>query len=574
MRAFSLRSLLILTVLASASFAQSALQIRHFDAASLATKPFRGQSFYRSLPLSSAYGYPHSEMETDPQSFIEPDQILDLIRMTIEPSSWDEIEGVELSLDNRQIIARHRPETLDKIGALLAGIGDAIARPGVVEIFAVDRSALVSGKHALSRAEASALVGSDKARSLGFIRVRSGEIRRFLTGSEQSFIADYDVEVAQKSTIADPIVRSLRDGMDLRIRLCATPTGEAFVEASAVAATLNGMNDRSVAAPDRPLLQLPSTESEVAFSSAVLENGGVMIMGSGASANTMYALRVQIGDAPQTNIPNTRVIQLGALCAPVNDAGPLRLGRPMLAAHTDFDSENPEDVHEHYSLIEADRLVDILSNGVNKDFHDNEHNGMWVINHSALIVWSRDSDTLRKTQEYIAGLHAQRARSISLELRYGLVESLKTSRGNSTLADLAGKLSGSLHGCSVAQRRIRLLSGSEQGLVRDFDVEIAQESTAFDPIIATIFDGAALKAELTMLEGGSIGLKGLFGFQSVAAPMKQVRLGHSTAESIDLPRAEETEVDIRASLSDSKWMLVEAVPMKGKTFVVMVRAQR
>ena len=169
----------------------------------------------------SMYNAPEPRELAESSSPFEIDSLIDLIRMTIEPETWDAIEGASIEPKNSQLIVTNIPRVQQGIKAMLDRLGKIASRHVVVDVIALpvnkETAALLGQRpRELSPAEAKAL-GAMKA--LGTLRVTcfDGQHSVQRSGTRHSYLQDYDVEIAQASAIGDPIRAEVFSGFTAEI---------------------------------------------------------------------------------------------------------------------------------------------------------------------------------------------------------------------------------------------------------------------------------------------------------------------------------------------------------------------
>ncbi|MCZ6787398.1 MAG: hypothetical protein O7E54_09565, partial [Planctomycetota bacterium] len=95
--------------------------LRFYDVKDLVAKiqDFPGQDVNL---IPSKYQPPEEEEPEDPVSPFEIDQLIEVIQTTVEPESWDAIEGAEIQPKNNVLVIRTIPEVHRKIAKLLADL--------------------------------------------------------------------------------------------------------------------------------------------------------------------------------------------------------------------------------------------------------------------------------------------------------------------------------------------------------------------------------------------------------------------------------------------------------------------
>ena len=152
------------------------------------------------------------------------DTLMDLIRSTIETDTWDDIEGADIQPKNNSLIVFQIPRVHKGIRRLLDRLRAHVRRHVVVDVIALPvnkETAVLLGHRPreLSPAEATAINGLTP---LGVARVTcfDGQQSVYGSGSTVSYLHDYEVEIAAKSAIGQPIRAELFSGCNVAVRAC------------------------------------------------------------------------------------------------------------------------------------------------------------------------------------------------------------------------------------------------------------------------------------------------------------------------------------------------------------------
>ncbi len=194
---------------------------RFYDVSNLTTK-VRDQVIEPSNLRVSQYSAPEPRELAEPAAPFEIDSLMDLIRNVVEPETWDSIEGADIAPKNSSLIVTNIPRVQRGIKVMLDRLGKIARRHVVVDVIALpvnkETAALLRQRpRELSPAEAKAL-GAMKA--LGTLRVTcfNGQQSVQRSGARHSYLQDYDVEIAQASTIGDPIRAEVFSGFSAEIQ--------------------------------------------------------------------------------------------------------------------------------------------------------------------------------------------------------------------------------------------------------------------------------------------------------------------------------------------------------------------
>jgi hypothetical protein len=162
------------------------------------------------------------------------DAIVDLVRVAVDPPSWD-VEGASLGLRAGRLAVTNTAGRVAAVERLVGTLREGYARSTRVrasllrlplsalpELWSGLDDALVAdgGRALLARG------GAEVVASLG-LRLRDGQRLATEAGADRRYVADFDVEIAQKSQISNPVVRRVFDGTVLDVR--AEPAGRGAV---------------------------------------------------------------------------------------------------------------------------------------------------------------------------------------------------------------------------------------------------------------------------------------------------------------------------------------------------------
>lgn len=174
--------------------------------------------------MPSKYQPPEQGEEEEPSRPFDADIMMDLIRQTVEPETWDSVEGASIEVKNNSLFITNVARVHAGIARLLAQLREASAPRVVVDVVALpvtEKTAalLAQRPRELSETEAEALAG---VVPLGTARVHcfNGQMSAQASGKRRSYLQDYDVEIASNSSIGDPITIQVFEGCQAEIRAC------------------------------------------------------------------------------------------------------------------------------------------------------------------------------------------------------------------------------------------------------------------------------------------------------------------------------------------------------------------
>ncbi len=171
--------------------------------------------------IPSKFQWPERQ-EVESNSGLEQDQIAELIRMVIEPETWDSIEGADVTVMNNRILVVNIPRVQKKIAPLLDTLRSELTRELRVEIVAIpmlpeDEALLSSRMRDLTEDETNRLMAREPLASASLV-CRSGQQVTSQMGAEVNYLRDYEVEIAQEATIGDPLAATAFSGCAVTVR--------------------------------------------------------------------------------------------------------------------------------------------------------------------------------------------------------------------------------------------------------------------------------------------------------------------------------------------------------------------
>lgn len=170
----------------------------------------------------SKYAVPERELPEACSPF-EVDMLIDVIRQIVEPDTWDTVEGAGIEVKNRVIFVTNIGRVHKGIARLLATLR-AELRQVVVDVVAVpvtDATAAVLAERPreLTDEDVKALLQEEP---LGAARVVCADSQMSVqrSGVKRVYLRDYDVNIAEKSSIGKPLQFEIFEGCSIEIRAC------------------------------------------------------------------------------------------------------------------------------------------------------------------------------------------------------------------------------------------------------------------------------------------------------------------------------------------------------------------
>ena len=205
------------------------LALRAFDVSAL-SEHVADRRGVRLAVVPSNYTPPEPPELREPRPVFPTEALVDLIKSRVEPASWEQ-EGVSLDARSDQILVRNDATRLDAIQRALDALRAERTRTTRVRVSLVTLPVTSLPEYWTGLEDALVADGGEALRSrpgarfvdtLG-LRLRDGQRLASVSGTMRQYVGDFDVEIAVKSMIANPIVKSVLDGTSLDV--WAAPVG-------------------------------------------------------------------------------------------------------------------------------------------------------------------------------------------------------------------------------------------------------------------------------------------------------------------------------------------------------------
>ena len=413
------------------------------------------------------------------------DDCISAVERAVSADPNAELEEVRVFRGRLQVVGNAAAQAIAKrtIGSLHALAAESVK----VDVLRIGTERLPEGSGAILSPEETVLL-FERAAGIPQLSQDMALGRRAILGQERttSFIADYDVEVAQGAMVPDPVVSILRTGLSLGLRV-----DRAADDRRLVVRVWGRDGDlvlpmSSVAQPgfaDAPI-ELPAVRSGVFVSSGLIEPGGAMVLSHGGGKTGAMVIRITAGER-SASYPSETVI-LGEHMLGDMRVNPLRL--PQAAPSGGWGS-NDEQLAEQTApwaddgvgargfvdeVLDLPRLADSLV----------------PFGSRALYVGADDERTqLRQSfSEYAATAPRH---TFQVQAAYATVSADEAAalRASGDYASFAKAAENRLSGAVLEGDTLLLVGGTESSYLQDYDVQIAQGAAIADPIIWTTFEG-------------------------------------------------------------------------------------
>lgn len=483
------------------------------------------------------------------------DELIELLKNEVDPGSWTSVSGADVrSLGAGTLLVRNLPAVQVGIGAALKRHEDRWLRSIVVEVQAVR---LPANPGSLSP-EALAALATAPERGPGLsLTLLPGQRVTGFAGKQVAYVGDYDVEVAQKARISDPIVLVANVGLCADVRAVPTLTGDR------VLLGLDGRLTQLVELPAVPAGESRKVETPVLASTTVravreLPSGAwTLLDGAAAGSGSGWAFLVRARVAARTSgpaspgipLPGLESAGIGRFERQVYDVDqltlPIRnvnLPLPTLTP-SNYTPPEPPEMLEPAPALQPDLLVELLRACVAPDSWSREGASLEV--RTSTLIARAPEGVLQAIARVLGTLKRELlwsvevdAEVLTLDERVSLgAEGLLSDEAQQTLAQAlaAGAATTldrvrltSMHGARNALR-----SGRERAYLMDYDVEIAEDATISNPILQHVFAGVVLDIQPALSStGDSATLAVRFSRTALEEP---VRSFESTAGPIQAP---------------------------------------
>jgi len=526
---------------------------------------------------------PRSGSATDiPDKAVDPEWLLSFLRDVLGAHFSDPADGPRLDWQDGVLVAGGDENMHKQLGALLEQFRQFFLEQVVLELHVLPGTAATTGAGVLRREEAERLLLAAGPHPLFVTPARVGSIPALQSVTAESYLKDYEVEVAQASNIPDPKVDVLRVGEAWRVGVARVRDGRLWV-------TLSGDHAEQLADPEaRELRGLdfkdPAKSSIVQLTriavlwqdaQALLADGEALLCGSNAEHGGVVCLRVrrpQVVAAPSGDgwcltpvaelvgtIPHRRAPTDLALTTPGEDAA----GRRPAA-----------DGESQPRLLTAEALEASLR----ECFRGEEARSIqWVPPGTTLLVRAPPAE-LKAIDDRLSVLAKDATRQVTFELRFGKIAASDVPAILSERTDV-GELAARLpHICltaAVLQERIAMSVGKQIAYVRDYEVEIAQDAAIANPVVDVLFAGIGLNARVLPLPNGQFRVDLDCGFSELDGDIETFDPKHGMIGTIDVPKMHELHFAVAPLVDDNRWTLAYVAPIQDtpQHLVVVVRVR-
>lgn len=476
----------------------------------------------------------------------------------------EEVEGLdELRTYDGVLYADATEEVHAVIAELLADLETASIRDCTIEVHLFDPARIPADTPSVLDAErARALMLSTPSRGSQTLRARLERPAALDLSSRQALLYDYDVEVAQYSSVQDPQIMALSVGLLGGVMVDERRGGALRVRAWLRWGELQRPVRSIVSGEDGETVQLPSVDSMAAVMSADLPPGGALLL---HGADLPHAVMIRARTAERAAVETERLVIVD-----VADS----VERPFLVRPSLVSTPSPSGgwSWENLNTWSEDW------NGADPAMEPVELEGVLreQLPYPSAVVGKRalvrvEGDARADVAERFADWTPPAAATYTIELRSGAVPLAQLDVFEGDEADAAVEALPLLAiGAAREGDSFALKFGVQSLYLRDYDIEVAQGAFAADPIIADVFDGASLWARVTDGSGDTVDLQyALSRAEVLEMGARNVdRNADTRSPGIQLPRARVHDLGGDQPTALDRWVHLETRSPDGESATV------
>lgn len=443
------------------------------------------------------------------------DELIELLKSEVEQDSWGNTSGVDVrALGSNLIVAQHRPEALAAFGAAIKRWEDRWLRTVTIDIQAVRMPA----EPGAAPTDLAALVQSPAAGPGVSLTAFPGQRVSAFAGRQRACVTDYGVAVAQKSKAGDPFVNVVNLGLAVDVR--ATPLqGDTHLVLSlrgALTELLGTSTAKVVEGGSVETLVLGTTSIQcgvdVAAGAWTLVDGATL---EGEKPGWTFAVRARVNArAPREarrgdSLPVLGNAGMGRLVRRTYDVDALKERVPSRQAPvsslfaSNFTPPEPPELPEPRCALEPEHIQDLVRTAIAPEVWEQgalEVKGGTLIVRAPETVHAAVGRMLASLQHHL--MWAAEVNAEVVEVPAALAAAQETLLSEEGSKELTAALKGGtatridvLRVAAAQSTRNFVAAGRQRSYVRDFDVEIAEDSAIGKPVIGVVFAGAVLDVQ-------------------------------------------------------------------------------
>jgi len=476
----------ILALTAGAAADEGDLSLRIYDVSAICA-PRIPQAGPRLGTTPSQYE-PQEPQELEPMRFIDPDMLVELLRQQVEPESWD-MDGVEISVRESRVFVRHRVHVLKRVEEFLDSIANAASRRVRFEV-ALYRMDWKSGIVPIA---GKPFVPSENATRLesGSVETYPGVATTFKITNRLRLLKDFDVEIAENSAIADPIVEAADEGFVIDLVPHPTMDGaRVLVEALVQHGTFERPIPRLSLSENRKtllgVLDLPVLRQAYAHTTALVSSGGEFTLPFVVGSQLLV---VQVKAKVLGRGGGDGLLDVGALTR--------TQAQYLVGFNPDVEEEYrdrwaPEMIRfydgEFRPMGATEELAEVITSYVDPWYWEEEGGLDYAEN--GLLVFLAKPEVRERIRRFVAAREKEILRPLRVDLEIASVAGTVKS-GVAEKMPEGAVIRSATSVATIPGKEACVLLGRTRNFVVDYDVEVAQSSKIADPIVGQSFTGLA-----------------------------------------------------------------------------------
>lgn len=539
-----MRTLAFLLVAALVASAEDKTVLHIYDATSMTARitNYRGPVVgFDQSGLNADFGVTGGEEET---AAIAGEDLKLLVSQVIAPGTWDTPPNSIEYMDG-SLIVRHAPETQAEVKAFLGVLRSHMLRTVVVEtevyVLAPGVLDLPAGTALTDeqvKSVESAAADPARGRRLASLRACGLNTQRFHATAlaEETHVRDMDIEIAERASIADPVVGRRRNGSVIDVRPTLSPDASlVFLTVRYDSSEALGMRTFEPGGKSLGVLEQPDDGLSRTRTNLVVPAGRFAVLSSssfgGPQPGWSQVVLVRAGvqaDAPLPFPPSTEKIQprlfdTRFILGRAEDFPGPRLGGVLEQQDGDGGAGTAFEIPdaEQGVTVSPDQLVNMIKRGIVPDSW--ERGDLALAGNGELFVF-QTPENLKLVDEFLNRLVSERARLVSVDswvlaMDEGEWRNRRTALSGDIAAaawtDVLGaaarggpvRLVGTARAAGLNGTRFHAAQGVSRAVMLDYDVEIAQSSSAHDPVTGPVVEGILLDVTpSTVGNGGQVQL--------------------------------------------------------------------
>ena len=507
------------------------------------------------------------------------DELIQRIRADVAPRTWEDLDGVDMAaFGEGSLVAYTTPEVLDQMAAYLGALERRVNRTVAVDIrvldMAVDELAALRQGADGQVLDAARVGAVDALGAHGFelgLYGHPGHRVALYSGTQRAYLADYDVEVAEKAKISDPIVMVDNLGAVVAaVPVLSADGASCVLDLQGFLAVPEELGSVAAGEQDR-LIEVPITKLASLNAHLRVPVGAWALVGAqpipGTARRWVFITRVRIaGDraapvpaqgvalTPPPAVNSGEITSRGFDVRALTRAIPERMGRNLDLWPSNFTPPSPPELREPAPIIYDDALRDLMQLLLAPDGWNQEgmgitmRRGQMQVRHrptsldavgQALAALRKGLRTMVLTEATLYAVDQGDARKMGLHagasFEPAVLDTLATLVSQERASVLASGRTRNVAGNRAAAESYRRVP-----FLQDYEVEIASDAVIANPIVNYLYSGSVLDLEAALSPSRkSVCAVMRFTRSAVDEPLRRVRSPHGdiTVPAMDVFRS-------------------------------------